>query len=91
MAIDLGEGDNCPKCGHHIDRATPVGHPAVNAEKGDYSVCIECASVLVFTDDKGHVRLITEEEEIKMDDETRDLLSRVQFAIKNMRQGELRP
>jgi transcription initiation factor IIE alpha subunit len=82
MEIHLEAGDVCPKCKNKLDAVTPVGRPATKAEKGDYTVCAYCGAALRFTDNKGHLRAITDEEEEKMDDETRDMLNGIQSAIK---------
>jgi DNA-directed RNA polymerase subunit RPC12/RpoP len=82
MEINLEAGDKCPKCKNKLDAVTPVGRPATKAEKGDYTVCGYCGAALRFTDDKGHLRSITDEEEEQMDDETRDYLSHIQSVIK---------
>lgn len=43
----------CPFCGHRLDvaMAADPANPAASPAPGDVSVCIECAQVLVFTDD----------------------------------------
>ena len=44
---------NCPFCLHKLDAAMSgdPAHPDVMPKPGDFSVCISCASILVFTDD----------------------------------------
>lgn len=87
MPIEFEEPDYCPNCKSKLDAVTPVGRPATKAEKGDFTVCAYCGEVLRLTDDKGHLRKVTVEEEEKMDDETRDLLSRIQAFIKARNRG----
>jgi len=52
--------NQCPNCGKDIDSATGMDK-GVPPNPGDLSVCLYCASFLVFNDDLS-VRMITLEE-----------------------------
>lgn len=39
----------CPACGKKLDCASLFGSPNIKPSPGDFSVCIGCAEVLVFT------------------------------------------
>ncbi|HVQ49770.1 MAG TPA: hypothetical protein VMS92_06950 [Mycobacterium sp.] len=41
---------SCPHCGYKMDAASPVEGTGVPSE-GDFSVCINCAGLMVFTHD----------------------------------------
>ncbi|OGC89262.1 MAG: hypothetical protein A2W25_04340 [candidate division Zixibacteria bacterium RBG_16_53_22] len=83
MSINLSKGAPCPTCGHKLDRATPVGFPAPSVNPGDITVCAYCADVLVVLDTDGNLRKMTEQEEIALEDDTRERLSYIQLVIKN--------
>jgi hypothetical protein len=53
--------DRCPKCGAHLDSATPTGKGNARPAPGDYSVCLTCAALLVFEKNM-RVRLLTLDE-----------------------------
>jgi hypothetical protein len=40
----------CPYCGHCHEAATDLVHHDQKPSAGDFTVCIECANILVFTD-----------------------------------------
>jgi hypothetical protein len=47
----LAKQDACPFCGHTLDAVTAGPEsPDATPEPGDYSVCIKCASLMVFGD-----------------------------------------
>lgn len=87
----LGETDyrhpaaHCPECNYKIDAATPI-----DADRGpipgDYTVCLKCASFLVFGNSPA-LRLITHQEIADMDAETRGQLVKVRAAIKRLNQS----
>jgi hypothetical protein len=41
----------CPACGHHFTHAAPADDSTTAPEPGDITVCIRCASLMVFGDD----------------------------------------
>lgn len=49
----------CPHCRHRFDRASLLGEEKLMPEAGDYSICIECGAILIFTDGEGHLRAAT--------------------------------
>lgn len=59
----------CPACGHKLDAASSVDHDA-RPRRGDISVCIMCASVLIF-ERKGRLRLATKHEAAECMDDPR--------------------
>lgn len=42
----------CPLCGHTLDAASSVTNPDERPDPGDFSVCIGCAGVLRFDDQR---------------------------------------
>jgi hypothetical protein len=64
MAIEIGETfrhkeSRCPACAHQLDASTATeGEGARSPEPGDCTICLNCASVLMFRDDMT-VRLAT--------------------------------
>ncbi len=42
---------SCPECGYEMDGATHCSDVEAMPDKGDISVCIECAAFLQFGDD----------------------------------------
>jgi hypothetical protein len=87
MNVNLEVENECPTCKSKLDTVTAIGRPASHVKKGDLTVCAYCGETLVFTDDKGHLRILTEEEEEKMDDNSRDLLSAIQARVKARNRG----
>lgn len=71
----------CPSCGYRMDAATAVdaADPA-RPRPGDYSICLDCGSILVFLADYTH-RLMTEEEAANLEDETRIQFQRIRKAL----------
>ena len=53
-------GSRCPLCGHKLDAAMGIDSDEP-PDPGDYSVCINCASPLVYNDDLS-LRLMTGQE-----------------------------
>ena len=43
----------CPACGYPITASTAIGSPPVEPQPGDASICLACASLLIFTVDLG--------------------------------------
>lgn len=75
----------CPKCGYKFDRAS---HSSMTEkrrpEKGDLSVCIECAAILCYLNSAGDLRLATQEEIDGCDAESAYELWKVVEAVKAM-------
>lgn len=64
--MDLGETFRhkecyCPSCHYRLEASTAADGNTTAPESGDYSVCWDCAAILVFTDDLS-VRLATQTE-----------------------------
>jgi len=68
--IYIGSGrtvpDGCPNCGHELSGATGVKfggrRPATFSQtslKGVPTLCCYCGALLIFSDDAGHVRVMT--------------------------------
>lgn len=38
----------CPKCGHTLNAASSIYDPEARPSPGDCTICIECASILLF-------------------------------------------
>lgn len=48
----------CPKCGYEMDAiSSAFTDKTPTPRAGDWSICISCGSMLVFTDSKGGIRL----------------------------------
>jgi hypothetical protein len=60
--------DICPVCGYEVDSATCPADPAAKPREGDLSVCLKCASPLVFNKDL-NLKVITEEELVNLNAE----------------------
>ncbi len=70
----------CPHCGHRLDSNSGLSTedgPSV----GDYSVCINCAGWVVYTDGMG-LRPISAEEIAGLDDEQQTNLNEITRLIK---------
>ncbi len=52
---------NCPVCHADIDAATPVDGEVLMPQEGDLSVCLYCATPLMFDADLKLVKLTEEE------------------------------
>lgn len=46
----------CPNCGYLLDAATAASDPTARPCIGDVTVCINCACLLIFSDNNGVVR-----------------------------------
>jgi hypothetical protein len=77
----------CPKCGHCLDAATSVEKENLLPKEGDLSVCIECASLLMY--EEGYfLHLITEKElsELRMNNpRAYDTLHLVQAQVRRVK------
>lgn len=71
----------CPVCRHALDHATGPTTPKV----GDFSVCIECASILRFTDGMA-LRTATVDDFYGVDPDTRRNLTKLVLAIRELHQ-----
>lgn len=69
----------CPYCGKKLDAASGEGTPS----PGDVSVCIECASPLMFTDELT-LRVMTRAEFADLPPATRADLRRYQAAVRKL-------
>lgn len=78
--------DRCPKCRKVMDSAMPVDGTS-QPQPGDYSVCISCAALLVFKDDR-RVRLLTLDEMETMDFPTVSMLLKARAQVLLLRGGE---
>lgn len=74
--------NKCPYCHSELVRTRNQEGSQVTPKKGDYSVCSTCGQALVFANDKGVVRKITQQEEETMPDQAREVLSLTQQRIK---------
>jgi hypothetical protein len=72
----------CPHCGSLFDTATGMTRNH-SLKPGDVTICIECASWMVFTDELG-LRPFTAQEIAALDFETHKLLTAATAAIKGL-------
>lgn len=67
----------CPGCRHHLNAATAVADNNLQPTAGDLSVCLYCGAGLVYLAG-GDVRLMTDGELQKLNDEERFLFAGAQ-------------
>lgn len=79
MAQVIGYEQGCPSCGHTIDADIEAFGDA-RPTPGDVSVCLYCTSYLVFNHDLTR-RLMSNEDFLDLDGETKNSLARVKAAI----------
>lgn len=70
----------CPVCSHPFDCATGI-EDRNTPHKWDFSICIECAELLVFTDNLG-VRSADLNDMKGIDQDQLDLIGKAQYLIK---------
>jgi hypothetical protein len=72
----------CPYCGHKLTSHSGPGQPS----RGDFSVCIRCANLLVFGDG-ARLRKLTPSDQATIDDdpELANQLRRVQEGIREVK------
>lgn len=85
----------CPCCGYVIDRAANAQGEVQAPVKGDFSVCVGCAVILVFDECAGcgamGVRLPVIEEAMELEDqhpEVAKTLAQHQLAVMDLRRKE---
>jgi hypothetical protein len=64
---------NCYKCGRLLDASSHINDANIKPNPGDFTICIYCASVLVFNDDLT-ARAITDEELLALSEESRQII-----------------
>lgn len=87
MNPNLVENRTCPSCGYLIDNATHVGNEQAVTRDGDLSICIQCAVVLMFSENSTVLLAVTDEaiDEIARDDpEAFRELRRIQLAVRKL-------
>lgn len=58
----------CPKCGYKMDCITAAfTNNTPNPRPGDYTICLCCGVILVFTNSEGGIRLPTPDEKEAID------------------------
>lgn len=72
----------CPTCGKPFNAAGHLEPHQAGPKSGDFSVCLSCATVLIFTDDL-RTRRMSEEERSQLSDEQRDSIRQ---AVRTVRQ-----
>lgn len=88
-------GQLCPACGHFLDAVSQIdleGSQMVPADvtevprPGDATVCIDCAVILIFTDDRiMKVPTFVEMLELRKDKDCWEALKNVQFIIRKVK------
>ena len=76
----------CPFCGKPCDAAGATSRLSPPPKPGDYSICLYCAAVAVFADERGTTRKPTQEETaaLKNDPEASAHVARVRSAIRQV-------
>jgi len=69
----------CPHCGAKLDTSTELGHEDHAPVPGDYSMCLHCGVILIYTPEL-QVRRAELEDLAKLPKETLLLLMRAQYA-----------
>lgn len=88
MTVTKLAADGCPVCHHKLDAASNAGpDDDTPPGPGDFTVCINCASVLVFSDDMT-LRRPEAEDMIGLPMEVTLQLWRTKAAIEHMHQSE---
>ena len=70
----------CPRCGYRIEESTGLQKKKI-PEFGDWSICLNCDKLLVFTEELAP-RCAIPEEEAGMEDDVRDIVSHAQLFIR---------
>jgi hypothetical protein len=75
---------NCPECGKKVSAVTCLSNPGQPMRTGDFTICIYCAGLLVFSDDQGNIRMADDAEtaEFLQEDDNRALLRNVYRSVK---------
>lgn len=78
-------GVPCPSCGYHLDAVTdPLGR--AKPRPGDMSVCLNCATPLVF-DVPPSLHVMTDEELARLSEEEADDLMLAQRLVRQVGRG----
>jgi hypothetical protein len=75
---------NCPRCDYKVDAATPVFDDTVCPKPGDFTICINCATLLIFTEDMGLSVATDSYTRNNLDLDTRAEIAKLQHLIKEM-------
>lgn len=67
----------CPECGYGVDSATNAEDSTDAPRPGDFSICLYCGTILVFTEDLS-LRKSAPEDYFDMPDDFRSALDRAQ-------------
>lgn len=70
----------CPVCSKELNAATEAELQKSQPKEGDYSICGECASILVFNEDLS-MRRLPEEDFVELPLEARTYLKKAQECI----------
>lgn len=76
----LTKKNNCPKCNFVLDAATSLEDICTKPRPGDITICINCGSVLKFTEDFS-LEALSEEEISNLDSSILGLISSVKKSI----------
>lgn len=74
----------CPCCGYEFDAATDVRQEGSVPEAGDFTICFNCASILVFTDGDGNVRPVEHNDFKDTDWESLEFLAMARDGVKRI-------
>lgn len=80
-------GKICPKCDEPITGASSVFEKEVAPVPGDVSICAHCTTLLTFNDDLTS-RILTPDEFLELDDDTRLELTRALAALIEVISGD---
>jgi len=75
----------CPECGCKLDAATFVADESIKPEPGDFSVCIDCGSFMVFDDDM-RLEHFPDEKLLELEDKHRLELTKMRRAVMKIKE-----
>lgn len=86
MTDHIMPASNCPACGHRFDRAASATGKDDGPQPHDFTVCIQCAEILIF-DDELKVRRLNGKEVLRIafDSELAANLAKAQYMIRALR------
>ena len=76
----------CPKCGVSNDGATDLSNEGNKPKAGDFTICIKCGNIGIFTEDL-HVRTAWTDEIDALDEVSKGELGKAMWAWRKMKES----
>ena len=70
-----------PCCGYIVTASGLPGEEIVFPKKDDLMVCLNCAAVLIYTDDAGSTRMMNDKEVAELEADALEQVERLKFEI----------